>query len=428
MTAADRRPTVSLRLEKLVGGGRALAHHEGDTWLVAGGLPSETVAAVELERRAGVVEAVTTEVLDGGHPARTAGPCPHAERCGGCDWPHVEPEAGGRLKAQVAAEAARGFGELAERVRQAPVRISPLFYRLRARLHWDPERATLGFYAPRSWQVHPIPSCRIVSPRLLGALGALTDALAARRTDRVDLEWLEDLQGTTAVAALRPARNGPQVVSPAWLPTEREVAGAVGGFHALTMSGQIDRGWGATGVVMRLPVPLEVPIGAFFQGNRHLIRWLFRKVEQLVGPQPTATWDLHAGVGLLAAAALSASSRALQLVEPHRPAARAAQRNLPAARVAIGRTAEAYLSRARDLPTAALVMTDPPRSGMSAQLRHQLAGWHPDRILTLACDPATWARDTGYLRERGYRLDQVELIDLFPSTHHVEILATLEAD
>jgi 23S rRNA (uracil1939-C5)-methyltransferase len=44
----------------------------------------------------------------------------------------------------------------------------------------------------------------------------------------------------------------------------------------------------------------------------------------------------------------------------------------------------------------------------------------------LACDPATWARDTGFLIERGYRLAHVEVVDLFPSTHHIEVIAVLE--
>jgi tRNA/tmRNA/rRNA uracil-C5-methylase (TrmA/RlmC/RlmD family) len=64
---------------------------------------------------------------------------------------------------------------------------------------------------------------------------------------------------------------------------------------------------------------------------------------------------------------------------------------------------------------------------MTPELRRRLAGWHPERILMLACDPATWGRDTSYLVDRGYLLSHVELVDLFPSTHHVEILAVLES-
>lgn len=426
--AGDRSRKAVVRAEKLVGGGRALAHHDGDTWFVAGALPGEEVEAVLTTRRSGVVDARVVAVRGTPHPTRLSDVCPHADQCGGCDWPHVDPDSGSRLKAHAAAEAAARFPELAERVADAPVRISPLKYRLRARLHWDPQQKVLGFYTPRTWITVDIPSCRLLSPRLMASLERLSRALGETCPERVDLEWLEDLDGHAAVAALRPSRAGPHVISSSWVPSERRIGDVVDGFHVLSQSGQPTGAWGAESVTMRLRAHLEVPIGAFFQVNRHLLRWLFRRLEELSGPAPVATWDLFAGVGLLAAASNCAAPRPLHLVEPHRPAARAAHRNLPAARVAIGRTAEAYLSRARDLPTDALVLIDPPRSGMSPQLRHQLAGWHPDRILGLACDPATWARDTAFLIDRGYRLEHVELVDMFPLTHHVEIIALLHTE
>jgi tRNA/tmRNA/rRNA uracil-C5-methylase (TrmA/RlmC/RlmD family) len=46
----------------------------------------------------------------------------------------------------------------------------------------------------------------------------------------------------------------------------------------------------------------------------------------------------------------------------------------------------------------------------------------------LGCDPATWARDAASLCDHGYRIAALELFDLFPSTHHVEILALLERE
>jgi tRNA/tmRNA/rRNA uracil-C5-methylase (TrmA/RlmC/RlmD family) len=256
----------------------------------------------------------------------------------------------------------------------------------------------------------------------------MADALRATCPAPVDLEWLEDLDGVRAVAALRPARDGPKIIDRDWLPRRDEVSEVLHGCHALGRSGQTVPGWGDDGIVMRLPVCLFVPIGSFFQGNSHLVRWLFDRTAEMIGSRPVPTWDLHAGVGFLAAAALHAASRRLRLVEPFRTAARAAQRNLPTARVAVGQTAEAYLGRARDLPKEALVLTDPTRRGLTSELRRRLSGWHPDRILMLACDPATWARDTGFLLERGYRLDHLELVDLFPSTHHVEVLALLVAE
>ncbi len=420
---------VTVRIERIAGGGSGVAFHDGETWFVEGALPGETVEAEIIRRRAGIVEALALAVLADPSPTRHPDPCPHAPTCGGCDWPHVKPDAGAALKREAAAGMARSFPELARRLLAAPVRSSGLGYRLRARLHWRPgdggHSGTLGFYSRRSWDPVAIPSCRIVSPRLADAIPRLTEALAATVDAAVDLEWLEDLEGGVAIVGLRPARGGPRSVPPGWLPGRDRLEGAVDGCHLMSEAGRLNEGWGPDRVVMTLPVPLEVPLGAFFQGNRHLVRWLFDRVGEIAPAGDEPMWDLHAGVGLLAAAVCHRGRRPAVLVEPYRPSALAAARNLPDARVAIGRTAEAYLAHHRRLPREALVLTDPPRAGLTAELRSRLTGWHPRTVLMLGCDPATWARDAGYLLERGYELTHLELVDLFPSTHHVEVLAVL---
>jgi 23S rRNA (uracil1939-C5)-methyltransferase len=417
---------VEIAAEKLIGGGRALAHHDGATWMVAGALPGERVLAEATKRRAGIIEARTLEVLSGGHPARLQDPCPQTGVCGGCDWPHVDPEAGADLKAAAAAEAARAFPDLAARIASATIHRSADGYRLRARLHWDARQPRLGFYEHRSRTVASLDSCRILSPRLMRALPQITKALSKSCPQHVDLEWLEGTEEGDTVAALRPAKGGPQEIGRAWVPGPKEMDSAVAGFHALSKTGRLQPSWGSTGVSMELPIPLEVPLGSFFQGNRHLIGPLFQRVAELVGSDPAPVYDLHAGVGFLAAAARFAGERDLTLVEPHRDAAKAAGRNLPGARIIVGSTAEAFVAAAGELPPDAVAITDPPRTGLSKELRSHFARWKPHRVLMLGCDPATWARDAGFLSEHGYQPTVVEIFDLFPSTHHLEILALME--
>jgi tRNA/tmRNA/rRNA uracil-C5-methylase (TrmA/RlmC/RlmD family) len=418
--------SVVLDAEKLVGGGRAIAHHDGQTWMVAGALPGERVRVETIRKRAGIVEAKTLSVESGVHSARLAPMCPQAGTCGGCDWPHVEPEAGAHLKAAAASEAARAYPGLAELVAHAPIRTSADGYRLRARLHWDPDRKRLGFYEHHSRKVADITSCRILSPRCMNALPRLASALSERCRAAVDLEWLEGSNPTDTVVALRPAKGGPKVVDPEWIPGHESLGSSLSGCHALSVNGRLRYGWGSPEVTIDLPIPLSVPIGAFFQGNRHLILSLFERVAELVGAGPTPVFDLHAGVGYLAAAASFAGERPLTLVEPNRAAALAARRNLPGAEVLVASTAEDFVSRAPRLERDAIVMTDPPRRGLSRELRRDLARWSPRRVLMLGCDPATWARDAGFFQSNGYAARTVELFDLFPSTHHVEILALLE--
>jgi tRNA/tmRNA/rRNA uracil-C5-methylase (TrmA/RlmC/RlmD family) len=283
-----------------------------------------------------------------------------------------------------------------------------------------------GFYEQQSRRVASLDSCRVLSPRLMRSLPKLTKAFSKRCAEHVDLDWIQGTDADDTVVALRTAKGGPNEIDAAWVPGPDDLGSVISGFHILSRAGRLYGGWGATEVRIELPIPLIVPIGSFFQGNRFLIDPLFRRVAELVGGDPTPVFDLHAGVGFLAAAARFAAERDLTLVEPYREAAMAAGRNLPGAQV-VGNTAEAFVADAGDLPVGSLVITDPPRAGLSKDLRVRLARWKPQRILMLGCDPATWARDAGFLSDHGYRPEVVEIFDLFPSTHHVEILALLES-
>jgi tRNA/tmRNA/rRNA uracil-C5-methylase (TrmA/RlmC/RlmD family) len=417
---------VELAPDKLVGRGLCRAHDRGQTFLVSGALPGERVRARVTERRSKVILAQVEEVVGSPHPARCNAMCPHAPACGGCDWPHVEPRAGASLKALVAAESTGGHRELAAALAQAQVTPSPPAYRLRARLHWQPRDSLLGFYGHRSREVTAIQSCRLLSPALLHTLPRLNAALRDRCPIAADVEWLESLDGSEAVVALRPAGSSASGLDRAMIPQAGELGSPIRGFHIVLPSGEIEAGWGAQAVTMDLPRPLGVPVGAFFQGNRHLAPVFFERARAIIGETPTPTWDLHAGVGFLAAAASLASPRRLTLAETYRPAADLARRNLPEAEVACGCSAEQLLNQDAPRPASALVMTDPPRAGLSRTLLDQIGAWHPQRVLAVSCDPATWARDVAFLLDRGYQLTHLELLDLFPHTHHVEILAMLE--
>ena len=78
------------------------------------------------------------------------------------------------------------------------------------------------------------------------------------------------------------------------------------------------------------------------------------------------------------------------------------------------------------MPTADVVVLDPPRSGAGRAVVDAIAARAPRRIVYVACDPAALARDVGYLAAHGYTLTGVRGFDLFPHTHHVEAVAVLD--
>jgi 23S rRNA (uracil1939-C5)-methyltransferase len=72
-----------------------------------------------------------------------------------------------------------------------------------------------------------------------------------------------------------------------------------------------------------------------------------------------------------------------------------------------------------------LVVIDPPRGGVDPRSLQRLAALRPRKIHYLSCSSPTLARDLKSLARHGYRLESVELFDVFPQTCHIEALARL---
>ena len=73
-----------------------------------------------------------------------------------------------------------------------------------------------------------------------------------------------------------------------------------------------------------------------------------------------------------------------------------------------------------------IIITDPPRAGMHADVVQTILRTHPKRIVYVSCNPATQARDLALLDE-DYRVAAVQPVDMFPHTPHVENVVLLEA-
>jgi tRNA/tmRNA/rRNA uracil-C5-methylase (TrmA/RlmC/RlmD family) len=109
-------------------------------------------------------------------------------------------------------------------------------------------------------------------------------------------------------------------------------------------------------------------------------------------------------------------------VEGNPAAVKDARHNLAADNVKVER---ADVSRWEPVP-ADVVIADPTRAGLGADVVERIVATDAARVVLVACDAAALGRDVGLLRAGGYTLSEATPVDLFPHTSHVEVVAVLD--
>ena len=73
-----------------------------------------------------------------------------------------------------------------------------------------------------------------------------------------------------------------------------------------------------------------------------------------------------------------------------------------------------------------LILLDLPRTGCKSVI-NPIVDLKPKRIVYVSCEPTTFSRDLRLFSDRGYRLERLTLVDLFPQTYHMEVVALLRS-
>ncbi|HLS65504.1 MAG TPA: 23S rRNA (uracil(1939)-C(5))-methyltransferase RlmD [Pseudogracilibacillus sp.] len=73
-----------------------------------------------------------------------------------------------------------------------------------------------------------------------------------------------------------------------------------------------------------------------------------------------------------------------------------------------------------------VIIVDPPRKGCDEKLLEAMLAMKPERIVYVSCNPSTLARDLRFLEDGGYKTEEVQPVDMFSQTYHVENVARLE--
>jgi len=432
---------MKLQIEKAVYGGSGLAHQTegggaGRAVFVPFTLPGEVVEASLTGARAGFGEATLIQVLQ---PSvdRVKPSCAHFGECGGCHYQHANYAAQVAMKTEILREtldraALKTLPEI--EIHSA----EPWGYRNRTqlRLTQTDGAVRVGYNRRGTNEFLAIKECPILAPLLWRAADALPklaeeNSAAGRWVREIkEIELFTDaaekkLQMTVAVAKdqtkfvefcermheLVPELDGVSASLLFAKPTQRRSQ----------RLRQLDS-WGAEGLNYRVADEnYWVSRGGFFQVNRFLVDELVQVVA--AGRKGSLAWDLYAGVGLF--------SRALAREFAQVVAVEAAGTDLlnsfkGAGKRAVEATTLEFLRGAvvqRERPD--LVVMDPPRAGVGAEVCALLVRVSAPTIVYVSCDPVTLARDLRLLVEGGYKVLKIHMMDMFPQTFHLETVVVL---
>ena len=171
----------------------------------------------------------------------------------------------------------------------------------------------------------------------------------------------------------------------------------------------------------------HVSAGSFFQVNTHMAEKMVDEIRQNLEIRSSdVVLDLYCGVGLFSAF-LAPKCRELIGVEISSSACSDFVINMDVYdHVSLYEsTAEKALPALKVKPDVVLV--DPPRAGLNAEVIDYLVKMKPREIAYVSCDPATLARDLSRLVRGGYQVNTTKLFDLFPQTSSIESITYLRS-
>ena len=426
MREKPQTDSLLVQIEKPVYGGSFLARVEGKAVFVPLTLAGEQARVRILDDKRGYASAEADEIV-AASAERIAPACAHFGVCGGCSYQHTGYAQQLIIKQTILRETLERAGV------RAPDEIAvlagdPWSYRNRIRLAFD-AHGHPGYRGRRSHAVVPIDTCPIAAPLLVKAAMVLA-RLAREGAARIPMDEVAlfcDAKESALLATVEVKGGNArrlQMLAAAWAEAVPELVGIE--FIQPGRQGKQPRvlcEWGARWLDYDAAgTKYRVDHSAFFQVNR----WLVDPLVEAVAAKHTGklAWDLYAGVGLFARR-LASSFEKVIAVESAPASLAALESNLSGAS---GQTVRAetlaFLRRAGgEKPD--LVVVDPPRTGLGAEVTRLLAAIAPPSLIYVSCDPATLARDLQGLTASGYNIASMALVDLFPQTFHLESVVHL---
>ena len=452
MSELHRGDPLQVSIETATIDGSGVARVDGQVVFVPGALPGERCSVrIAHVGRSAVFAQLLSVLTPSAH--RVEPDCPYFSLCGGCALRHMDYEQELALKqAHVQSCLTRIGGQT---ISALPITGAAQTDGYRNKVQFPVQeqegRPVAGFFSGKTHRAIPVRHCRIqpdCADAIRGAVLAWMEQYHIRAYDeqthtgyirhiyiRFGAESGQNLVCIVANCAQLPKKKQlvaallaaePGITTIVFSPNTKKGNTVLGTeFHPLYGDGTI------TDTLCGLQFRLSAP--AFYQVNHAQAERLYEKAVQLAGLTGNETvLDLYCGTGTITLCLARHAKKAIgveivpQAIEDAKfNAAQNGMENAEFFCMDAGQAAKMLADR-RTRPD--VIVVDPPRKGVSADVIEAISAMAPQRVVYVSCDPATLARDLKLLTAAGYTLQTAEAFDLFPRCAHVETVVLLSRE
>lgn len=444
---------VAVQVSGITHAGSGVGRYNGLAVFIPGTMPGDKVLVEIVEKKKNYAMARLLEIMEPSS-CRLEPQCVHYTACGGCRLQHMSYEEQLRLKTGLVRDSLSRIGGLGEIVVDEILGMEhPWHYR--NKVHFQVERRDgryqLGFYEEGSHKLSDFfgtgngrqPGC-LLADADLNRLASLCETLlnkygAGNRDDFFRHLVLRKAFFTGEMMAVI-------VTGGQHWPLEKDFASELmaqqPGLTSLVRSIHTGKSGEVMGEEFRLLAGKEVIYDwlnhltfrispdSFYQVNPLQTRVLYNKaVEYAALTGRETVLDAYSGIGTIALY-LARSAGKVYGLEVVPAAVEDARHNAVLNKIDNVEFLAGKVERL--LPALAgqglrpdIVVLDPPRRGCGREALDAVIAMEVPRLVYVSCDPGTLARDLGYLSGRGYQLREVQPVDMFPWTHHVETVVLM---
>ena len=448
MQIGDR---IELSLETLALGGEAIARFDkGMVVFVRGGIPGDRGIVEIIKRKRKFATGKLVELLDPS-PLRIEPRCEYFGRCGGCKWQYLKYEDQLNFKQQQVREAFQHIGKLQDiRVNDIIGMESPWYYRNKMEFSFgqdEEEGLILGqHYAGRWDKKIDLQNCYLQSEDSVEIFALCRDFA---RKQNLTVFSSDTEEGLLRHLVVREGKHSGDIMvnivtsGEHFSQADRFVRYLTAGMPRITSivhtinrrKGQSSQGqeeillYGEPTIQETINgLSFEISAQSFFQTNSLQTEILYQTIQRMAEvPQSGTAVDLYCGTGSIALH-LAPQAKMVYGIELVEDSILNARKNAERNKI---KNVEFHCGEVQkvmptlDFEQPDVMVVDPPRAGLSKKVVGHILKADSRQIIYVSCNPATLARDIAMILDGGYSIREIQPVDMFPHTYHIETVVNL---